>query len=285
MNFENAVNSLGGITFGIILLLAALVILAVARTIQIRKGNKSRCKPAIKAVKLLSIAGVAVGIISVIYMIATGSVGSVQTLLSTMHNSESAIYNNNMYVKTEFTYNGTNDYELEKVSNAYSGEGNICKVNDFKKFDILTAMQSNITGTVFVREDEADSFTEYYTDYRNNFDINSTFDTQNDGTKDVSKYADAELFAILADEANYSNISADSVPYSDKFAETECCIFSATSKDKIITEQIRIYPKNDNGKYIKALADSDEIKYYELSDKFTKSIDRIFAAAVPKNSN
>lgn len=275
MDFSTAIRIVGGFTLGGLVLLLGLVLFAVARTVQIRRGSRSVLKGAVKPISAIFIIGALVGLISLIFMFATGSSEEVGTLLSVMKSKDRAIYNNAMYVRTDLTFNGTSDYKLDKAT-AYSGEGDIKTVKDYSDFDILVAMNSNITGTLFVREDEEKSFIAFYTNYGRNFKITATLDSREGKPSDISQKADAELFSALKDENNLKEADSSTVPYINDVAEEKSVILSATSLDGLVTEQVRIYPPDDNGQYIKLLADGDDMLCYEIDKKYTDKLKTLF---------
>ena len=53
---------------------------------------------------------------------------------------------------------------------------------------------------------------------------------------------------------------------------TKCCIFWASSDDELISRQVKLYPKDNNKKYIRVI---DE-KYYELDSSLTEEVDKYF---------
>ena len=66
--------------------------------------------------------------------------------------------------------------------------------------------------------------------------------------------------------------SEDNVKYADDIDSTKCCIFWASSDDRLISRQVKLYPKDNNKKYIRVI---DE-KYYELDSSLTEEVDTYF---------
>jgi hypothetical protein len=276
MNLDKAITSAGGLILGAGLIILGIFIFAVAKFISQRKKQEKPNPNAKLVTKITAIAGAVILAFSLIYMVATGSTNKVGTLFSTMRSTTQVISNDCLYVKTDFTYNGENDkYTLENAENAITGVSDLKTPKDYNTFDIFVTMDNNVSGSIFVKEGEKADFEKYYTDYENNFTVGATLDKQDSKMTTIKKDATPKLYTELSSNS-LKKVSADKVSYSDKISSTKCCIFWAISNDKLVSQQIRIYPKDDNGNYIKALADDEDMIYYEIPSDLTTQLDKYF---------
>lgn len=272
MDLSTANTIAGGIIFGIVLVVAAIIIFAVG--ILLYKKEKIISSKGVKRVTVVTGAlGLVICVISGAIMIFTGNTGNVGTVFVTMRSSEQAIYNDKFYVKTDFLYNGgKGKYKTEKAESVLSGAGELYTLKGYKSYDVLVEMNSNITGSIFVEEKDKPSFEKYYKNYKSNYNAGALYDTHNKKMTSIEKEADASLYSKLVNLDNYKETSEDNVPYADDITSTKCCIFWATSKDNLVTSQITIYPKDKQGKYIRYY---DE-KYYQLDKSLTSEVEKYF---------
>jgi hypothetical protein len=276
MNLDKAINSAGGLILGIGLIVLSIFVYVIAKFISQRKNQQSTNPKVKKVTKITSVVGGVITVIFAIYMVATGSTQGVGTLFSTMRSSTQVIQNNTLYVKTDLTYNGENNkYTLGDATNAITGVSDLQSLKGYSQFDIFVAMDSNISGSIFVKESDKSKFEDFYTDYTNNYDVGATFDKQDSKMTTVNKDVTNEFYSTLAN-AKTAKVDEGVISYSSKISSTKCCIFWATSKDKLVSHQIRVYPKDQNGNYVQALADDDDMIYYELPSDLNSQLDEYF---------
>ncbi len=272
MDLSTANSIIGGIILGYALIFLAVILFAI-RKVRFKKHKINGEKGLGKASIIVGIAGFAICIISLGVMIFTGSSGDVGSIFSVMRSTEKAIYNDKLYVKTDMSFNGNSDkYTLEKADSVLTGADTLYTVKGYEKYDVLVAKNSNITGVIFVVQEEETDFCKYYGDYENNYSTGAVFDKQDSKMTTVDKDADSVLYAKLRNSKNYTEAKKDDIPYVDEITSTRNCIFWASSNDELITSQVKIYPKDKNKKYVK----TDGSKYYELNNQVGKDVDKYF---------
>lgn len=62
-----------------------------------------------------------------------------------MKSDSKAICDGKMYVKTDFTYNGNNDYKLSKAEGVISGASDLNTLKGYSEYKILVSLNTNIS--------------------------------------------------------------------------------------------------------------------------------------------
>ena len=272
MNLSTANTIAGGIIFGIVIFVVAMIILAVG--VLLYKKEKINSDKGVKRASVVTgTLGLVICVISGAIMIFTGNTGNVGTVFATMRSSEQAIYNDKFYVKTDFLYNGgKGKYRTEKAESVLSGAGDLYTLKGYSSYDVLVEINSNITGSIFVEEADKPSFEKYYKNYESNYNVGALFDTHDNKMTSIEKEADASFYSKLVNLDSYKETSKDNVPYAEDITSTKCCIFWATSKDNLVTSQITIFPKDKQGKFIRYY----DQKYYQLDESLTAELEKYF---------
>lgn len=271
MDLYTATLITGGIILGVALFIIGLLICFVLfmlkqrrKSIEPKRGKKSGY--------VISAIGIVISIIALTAMFITGSTENVGKIMSAMSSNTTAIYEDTYYVKTDLPFNGGSDrYKLQEVEGAFTGIDPLYSLKGYDKFDILVSMNTNISGEIYAPQQVKEKIEKYYDNY-DLYTVGAILDKQDDKMTTVEKKADSRLYAQLADESMYTPVSEDKIKYIDNITSTKCCIFWATSDDKLVSRQIKIFPKDSNGKYIRMIDEG----YYELSPTLTKTMDEYF---------
>lgn len=271
MDLYTATLITGGIILGVALLIIGLLICFVL--FMLKKRRKSiEPKRGKKTGYIVGAVGIIISLISVTAMFVTDSTDNVKKIMSAMSSDSTAIYEDNYYVKTDLPFNGGSDrYKLQEVEGAFTGIDPLYSLKGYDKFDILVSMNTNISGEVYAPQQEKEKVEKYYENY-DLYTVGAILDKQDDKMTTVEKKADSKLYAQLADESMYTPVSEDKIKYIDDITSTKCCIFWATSDDKLVSRQIKIFPKDNNGRYIRMIDD----EYYELAPTLNETIDEYF---------
>lgn len=269
-NLSTATSVTGGILLGIILLVIGIIIWFVFLMLKKRKKSISP-KHGGKSSYVVGGIGLVITVVSLIAMLVTGTTSGVGTILSTMKSDSKAICDGKMYVKTDFTYNGNNDYKLSKAEGVISGASDLNTLKGYSEYKILVSLNTNISGVIFVEEDSERSFEEKYTDY-DNFKCGAVFDTKDKKMSTNESDISTSLFEKVISMDNYKEVDKDKISYVDKIDTKQNCTFWGTSDDELVTSQVKLFPKDKNKKYIRVV----DSKYYELDDSLTKTVDRYF---------
>ena len=272
MNLGIAMDIAGGIILGIFLILLAVIICFAG--VMVRKKKKVYKKGSFinKPTLILGVIGIAVTMFSVISMAVTSAYEDVGTIFSTIRSKDAVIYNDKYYVKTRFVFNGNSGkYKYKDLdSTALSGAGKLYTLKNYDSYDILVTQDTNITGSVFVAQEEKKDFEREYTDY-SKYDMGIVYDKHNAETETLKKEISPTFYKKLVDESNYKRVDEEEISYADEIDSTRNYIFWATSKDKLISSQVKLYPKDKKGLYILNRGES----YYELDKNVGNQVDKI----------
>lgn len=270
MDLSTATTVTGGILLGIILLVIGLIIWFVFFMLKMRKKSIVP-KHGGRSGYVVGGIGLVITLISLITMVTTGSASGVKTILSAMGSDTTAIYGDVLYVKTDFIYNGNSDYKMTKVDGVISGAKDLSQLKGYREYSVLVSLDSNVSGSIYVEEDKIDSFNAKYNDY-DNYQCGALFDTKDSKMTTKEKDVSVEIFKKVISMDNYTEVDEDKVGYVDEIDEKKNCIFWATSKDNLVNSQVKLFPKDDNKKYIRVVDDN----YYELDSSLTETVDKYF---------
>ncbi|MGN1131549.1 MAG: hypothetical protein ACI4RL_01490 [Ruminococcus sp.] len=271
MDLATAKTVTGGLLLGFSLLILGALLCFVF--IMLRKRDKSpKPKKFNKSGFVFGGIGIVLCLIFAIIMVCTGTSDGVGTILGTMGDDSRAIYNDKYYVKTDLSFDGgSGKYKINEAESVLTGAEKLYTLKGYDRFDILVSMNSNVTGEIFVSKNDEQELKEYYSDL-SKYSTGAVFDKQDKKLTTAQKDADYILYEKISDLDNYTETDEDNVKYADDIDSTKCCIFWATSDDELISEQVKLYPKDNNKKYIRVVND----KYYELDSSLTSEIDKYF---------
>lgn len=272
MNLSTAINISGGIILGFCLFIIAIIICFVGVIVKKRKNTYKKGSFINKPAKITGVIGLAVVLISFVAMAFTSSYSDVKLIFSTLGSDKAVIYNDKYYVKTDFVLNGeSGKYEYsEPDSNPLSGAGKLYCLKGYDSYDILVSQDSNITGSIFIYDKEEKDFNSYYSDY-SKYETGVVFDKHNSQMESTMGKCSPELYSKLANSDNYKEVSEEKVPNAEDINNTRNYIFWATSKDQLISSQIKLFPKDENKNYVMYDGES----FYELKSSLGREIDTI----------
>ena len=271
MDLATAKTVTGGILLGFSLIIIGAILCFVF--IMLKKRDKSpEPKRMNKSGFVVGGIGVVISLIFAIIMVCTGTFSGVTTILGTMSDDSSAIYKDKYYIKTDLCFDGgSGKYKTNEAESVLSGGEKLYTLKGYDRFDILVSMDTNVTGEIYVSKDDEQAFKEYYNDL-SKYHTGAVLDKQDKKLTTVQKDADYTLYEKIADLDNYTETDEDNIKYADDIDSTKCCIFWASSDDRLISRQVKLYPKDNNKKYIRVI---DE-KYYELDSSLTEEVDKYF---------
>lgn len=272
MDLSTALNISGGIILGFALVIIAVIIYFASIIIK-KKSNTFEKKSSFnKPTVITALIGALVVGISLIAMVVTSSYSEVGTIFYTLSSTEDAIYKDTHYVKTDFVLNGqSGKYKYKDIEDSIlTGVPKLYELSNYNSYNIIVTQDTNITGSIFVAENEKKDFEDYYSNYQN-YDTGIVFDKHNKKLESVEKDCSQELYAKLSNMDNYTETDEDNVPYSDELGKTKNYIFWANSKDKLISSQVKLYPKDKQDYFVM----TDGKKFYHLNDELQKEVENI----------